>query len=120
LSIKRANKVTVQKKQEQLERGKLNAAQFGITPQHDVFLKLSEIFNCASWEIRPEPAGFTAEATTCKLCGLSKKLGTQQPCGLYGLDPMEGMVKGLDVNSEFIVQETLWDGNMCKVTVRNL
>ena len=110
-------KVTVKKKDEQMLRGKMNAEQFGITQPEEVFQKLSEIFNCASWEIIPEPGGFSAEARACKLCGFAKKFGAQKPCNLYCLDPMEGMVKGLDGNLNFIVQETLWDGQKCKVEV---
>lgn len=110
-------KVTREKKDEQMLRGKMNAEQFGITHQEDVFLTLSDIFNCAIWEIIPEPGGFSAEAKACKLCGFAKKFGAQKPCNLYCLDPMEGMVKGLDGNLNFIVQETLWDGQKCKVEV---
>jgi len=110
-------KVTKQKKEEQMLTGKMKAQQFGITQPEEVFQRLSEIFNCASWEIIPEPGGFSAEAKACKLCGFAKKFGAQKPCNLYCLDPMEGMVKGLDDNLNFIVQETLWDGQKCKVEV---
>ena len=75
-------KVTVKKKDEQMLRGKMNAEQFGITQPEEVFQKLSEIFNCASWEIIPEPGGFSAEARACKLCGFAKKFGAQKPCNL--------------------------------------
>ena len=113
-------KVTVKKKDEQMLRGKMNAEQFGITHPEDVFLVLSEIFNCTSWEIIPEPGGFSAEAKSCKLCGFAKKIGAQKPCNLYCLDPMEGMVKGLGDNLNFIAQETLWDGQKCKVEVKGI
>ncbi len=96
----------------------MNADRFGITKPEEVFIRLSEIFNCASWEIISEPGGFSAEAKACKLCGFAKKIGAQKPCNLYCLDPMEGMVKGLDNNLNFIVQETLWDGQKCKVEVK--
>ena len=109
--------VTQKKKKEQLLRGKMNAEQFGITQLEDVFLRLYEIFNCASWEIISEPGGFYAEAKACVLCGFAKKIGAQKPCNLYCLDPMEGMVKGLNHSSNFIVQETLWDGQKCKIEV---
>jgi hypothetical protein len=111
-------KVTQQKKKEQMLRGKMNVEQFGITQPEEVFLILSEIFNCASWDIISEPDGFSAEAKACKLCAFAKKIGAQRPCNLYCLDPMEGMVKGLDDNSNFTVRETLWDGQKCKVEVQ--
>ena len=111
-------KVTQQKKKEQMLTGKMKAEQFGITQPEEVFQKLSEIFNCASWEIIPEPGGFSAEVKACKLCRFAKKIGAQKPCNLYCLDPMEGMVKGLGERSNFIVRETLWAGKKCKVEVK--
>ncbi|MFC2063282.1 hypothetical protein ACFLS8_05005 [Chloroflexota bacterium] len=113
-------KVTREKKQEQMLRGKKNAEQFGITQPEEVFLKLSEIFNCASWEIMSEPGGFSAQANACKLCGFAKKFGAQKPCNLYCLDPMEGMVKGLNDKLDFTVRETLWDEQKCKITVKGI
>ena len=110
-------KVVEQKKKEQILTGKMRAGQFAITRPEDVFVRLSEIFNCASWEIESEPDGFSAEAKACKLCAFAKKMGAQSPCNLYCLDPMEGMVKGLDPNLKFVVQETLWNGQRCKVKV---
>ena len=111
-------KVTQQKKKEQMLTGKMKAEKFGITQPEEVFLMLSEIFNCARWEIISEPGGFSAEAKACKLCGFAKKIGAQMPCNLYCLAPMEGMVKGLDGNLNFIVRETLWDGQKCKIEVK--
>ena len=111
-------KVTQQKKREQMLTGRMKAEQFGITRPEEVFLKLSEIFNCASWEIISEQEGFTAEAKACRLCGLAKKIGAQRPCNLYCLDPMEGMIKGLNDDLSFVVRETLWDGQKCRVEVK--
>ena len=111
-------KVTRQKKEEQMLTGKMKAEQFGITQPEEVFQKLSEIFNCASWEIVSEADGFFSETKACKLCGFAKKIGAQKPCNLYCLDPMEGMVKGLNDSLNFIVCETLWDGQKCKVQVK--
>jgi hypothetical protein len=42
---------TERKRQKQFAGGKLCATQFGITKPEEVFLKLSEIFGCAQWEI---------------------------------------------------------------------
>ena len=111
-------KVTRQKKTEQMLTGRAKAEQFGITQPEEVFLKLSETFDCATWEITPEPGGFSAVTQACKLCGLAKKIGAQRPCDLYCLDPMEGMVKGLKDDTDFTVRETLWNGRKCKVEIR--
>jgi len=105
------------KREEQMEKGALKAAQMGITTPKNVFLHLSKIFGCADWKVTTEDRGFTAEAKACLLCGFTKKLGTSSPCNLYCLDPMEGMVKGLSENTEFQVKETLWDSSICRVKV---
>ena len=110
--------VTRQKKKEQMLTGRMKAEQFGITQPKEVFLRLSEVFDCASWEIVSDSSGFSAEARACKLCALAKKVGALSPCGLYCLDPMEGMVKGLDAGLSFAVRDTLWDGLKCRVEVR--
>ena len=113
-------KVTQQKKKEQMLTGKMKAENFGITQPEEVLLRFSEIFNCAKWEIISEPGGFSAEAKACILCGLAKKIGAQKPCNIYCLDPMEGMVKGLDANLNITVHDTLWDGQKCKVEVKGI
>ena len=105
------------KRQEQLATGKLKAAQFGVSTPAEVFTRLSSIFRCAIWEITPQEAGFTAETSGCLLCALAKKMGASSPCRLYCLDPMEGMVKGLNPTAEFVAQETLWTGQKCRVDV---
>ncbi len=110
-------KVTEQKRREQMLTGKVRAQQFGITKPEEVFLKLSDIFDCARWEIKLDTNGFAAESTICKLCAIAKKIGTSQPCQIHCLDPMEGMVKGLNPALNFEVKETLWDGKKCRVEV---
>lgn len=112
-------KVMEEKRSEQMLFGRERAKQFGIEKQEEVFTRVSEIFNCAVWEISQEPFGFSAETRACKLCALAKTLSTESPCNLYCLDPMEGMVKGLTQNSKFIVRETLWGGQKCKIDVIN-
>jgi len=111
-------KVTEQKKKEQFALGKQQAERFGIQKPEEVFQKLSEIFNCASWEILNKEMGFTAVSKVCKLCALAKRMGTESPCRIYCLNPMEGMVKGIDPAKEFNVGETLWDGGKCSIEVK--
>lgn len=111
-------KVTERKKAEQMAMGKAKVDYYGIHAPEDVFLNLSEVFNCADWKIRPGANGFTAEAADCKLCATAKRIGAPSPCNIYCLNPMEGMVKGLNPNALFEVKETLWSGQRCRVEVK--
>jgi hypothetical protein len=111
--------VTQRKKAEQMATGKMKAEQFGITSPEAVFTRLAEVFNCTAWEIRNSENEFVAETTMCKLCAIAKKINTPAPCYLYCLDPMEGMVKGLNPHASFAVEETLWDGEKCRVLVND-
>lgn len=109
--------VTARKRQEQLATGQKKAAQFGATTPEAVFTNLSGLFGCVAWQLVPQAEGFSAEASSCVLCALAKKMGAPQPCRLFCLDPMEGMVKGLQPDARFDVAETLWEGQKCRVTV---
>ena len=112
-------KVREEKRSEQMLLGRDNAKRFGIEKLEEVFTRTSEIFDCAVWEISQKPYEFSAETSACKLCASAKRLSTESPCNIYCLDPMEGMIKGLTPNSEFIVRETLWGGRKCKIDVIN-
>ena len=112
-------KVTQRKKAEQKATGKMKAEQFGITSPESVFTRLAEIFDCAAWEIRNVKNELVAETKACKLCAIAKKIDSASPCYLYCLDPMEGMVKGINPDSTFTVEETLWDGKKCRVLVND-
>lgn len=110
-------KITEEKRREQMRTGKAKAEQFGISRPEEVFSRLTDIFGCATWEIKTEDGGFSAETKSCKLCAIAKRMGAPGPCDIYCLDPMEGMVKGLEPDMEFKVAETLWDGSKCRVEV---
>lgn len=112
-------KVTSEKKREQLAGGKARAAQLGIQKTEQVFETLTEIFGCANWKTERTEEGFEAIATNCMLCAFSKKLGTECPCNIYCLDAMEGLVKGIDADAGYCVKSTLWNGNECKITVKS-
>lgn len=113
-------KVTSEKKEEQMLIGKLHASQFGIEKPEDTFIKLSELFGCANWMIKNDNEGFVAEATSCILCIMAKKMGAQSPCNIFCLDPMEGMIKGINPDLTYDVMETLWIGRKCKVEVKQM
>jgi hypothetical protein len=111
-------KVTQQKRAEQLAGGKARAAQMGITSPEEVFTKLSDLMGCADWAISPsEGSAFIATASRCMLCALAKRMGAQSPCRIYCLDPMEGMVKGLDESADCDVQSTLFESTQCRVVI---
>jgi hypothetical protein len=112
-------KVTQRKKAEQMATGKMKAEQFGITSPEAVFTRLAEVFNCAAWEIINGENKFVAENATCKLCAIAKKINAPSPCHLYCLDPMEGMIRGLNPGADFAVEETLWEGRKCRIRVEN-
>ena len=110
-------RVTEEKRREQMRTGKAKAGQFGISRPEEVFSRLTEIFGCATWEIKNEDSGFSAETRSCKLCAIAKRIGAPGPCDMYCLDPMEGMIKGLAPDMKFAVTETLWDGSKCRVEI---
>ncbi len=110
-------KVTADKRQSQFLTGKAGAASLGITKPEEVFTVLADIFGCANWRIIKEENGFTAEATNCMLCALAKKMNAPSPCWIYCLNPMEGMVKGLNPDLSYEVIETLWEGKSCRIEV---
>jgi hypothetical protein len=112
-------KVTDMKRHEQLAGGKIRAGQMGITRPDAVFTTLSDIMGCANWEVTPHENGdgFTATASRCMLCAFAKRMGSQSPCRLGCLDPMEGMIKGLDEKASFTVESTLFAGSDCRVVV---
>jgi hypothetical protein len=51
------------------------------------------------------------------LCAMAKRLGAQSPCNVYCLDPMEGMVRGLNEKAVVTVEETLYHGAQCRVRI---
>ncbi len=112
-------KVTRQKRGEQLLLGRARAAQMGMGSPEEVFTKLSDLMGCADWAVTPDENGdgFAASASRCMLCMMAKKAGAQSPCHIYCLDPMEGMVRGLNQDAGFDVLSTLYEGPSCRVAV---
>ena len=78
-------KITQQKRSEQLASGKMRAAQMGMVQEQDVFIKLADLMGCADWSIAEhgDNSGFTATASRCMLCAMAKKFGAQSPCHIY-------------------------------------
>lgn len=110
--------ITKEKREEQLSTGKARAMQMGIASPEEVFTKLSELMGCANWQIQKnDENGFAAVATGCALCSFAKRIGAPSPCDPFCLNPMEGMVKGLNPDAGFLVKETLYEGKECRVQV---
>lgn len=103
------------KRQSSLMQGATKAKLMGIETVDQVFLSLKELFGCANWTIQEKDSNKYALATGCMLCHLAKQRGTSQPCNMMCLDPMMGMVKGLDKDASFSVKSTLWDGDSCLI-----
>lgn len=110
-------KVTREKRSEQMAGGAVRAKQFGTTTIEEVFLKLADLMGCANWTVESTSDGCHATATRCMLCAMAKKMGAPQPCSIYCLDPMEGMAKGIEPGITFTTDSTLWDGEKCSVQI---
>ncbi|MBU7008421.1 hypothetical protein [Phosphitispora fastidiosa] len=111
------DKVTEEKRNEQLVQGAQIAKSLNIQKPEEGFTLLAEITNCARWETTEGPEGIVMETGSCRLCAFAKNLATGCPCHIYCLNPMEGMLKGLDSGYDFIVEETLWHGAKCRVRI---
>ncbi len=110
------------KKAGQEQTAPLMIRQLGIETAEQVFLKLSEVFDCANWQVERTDGGLTATATACKLCALSRRMGGANPCRGWCLDPMTAMIRsvsgGRQEDVRVTVVGTLMDGDRCRVEVR--
>jgi hypothetical protein len=110
--------VTAVKRTQRLQTGAAQAAQLGITAPEEAFTVSATLFGCADWKVEEDDAGpFHAEARHCLLCTMVKRLGGPSPCRVFCLDPIESVVRGLRPGATFAVQETLYEGERCRVRV---
>ena len=113
------DQVTAAKRVERRAGGATQAAQLGITTPEAAFTTSAEIFGCADWTAgEARGGGVEAHATHCLLCAMVRKLDGPSPCRLFCLDPIEAMVVGLQPDTQLEVEETLFDGEQCRVRVR--
>ena len=112
------DKITGQKRAEQMKNCADLAARFGVTGPKQAFEKPMEIFGCANWGFTDTGSGFEAVATNCILCAISKKMGAFSPCQIYCLSPIEASIKGVCPDAEFNTISTLWNSEKCKVNVK--
>ncbi len=107
--------VTEEKKLRQEKSAEIQLKQLSIESLPQLYEKFSQIFGCANWSFKDEDEN-TSEATTttCLLCALAKKQGTEKPCNLFCINPFKSFVKSLGY--ELNVTSTLWDGAECCFT----
>lgn len=114
--------VVEKKKERQPQTAPYINQQLGVETVEDVFIKLSDAFGCAEWNIEKLTDGYCATATMCKLCSLSKKMGGANPCNGWCLDPMFAMITAVSGgkidNDKITVKSTLMDGEGCKVIIK--
>lgn len=115
-------RVVAQKKERQVQSAPLINKQLGVESIEDVFTLLTGTFGCANWAVEKTPDGYTATATACKLCALSKKMGGANPCRGWCLDPMAAMIgavsEGQIGDDQFIVKSTLMESDCCKILIK--
>ena len=110
--------VAAQKRAEQMAAGTALAGRFGVKKPQDAFLATADTYGCADWTCENTNGGFIATAGHCTLCAMAKHMGDYSPCKIHCLSPMEAMLKGVAPEAKFVVEETLWDSDECKVNVR--
>jgi hypothetical protein len=110
--------VTEARRAARLKGGAATAAQMGVTEPAAAFTTSAALFGCADWAVAPDDAGFVATASRCLLCAMVSQMGGPSPCRLFCLDPIEGMIAGLEPGAAVDVEETLFDGGACRVRVR--
>ncbi len=95
--------------QQQSAAGQLK--QLGISELPELYTKFSAIFGCAAWKFTEEDSA-EATTTTCLLCALAKKLGTERPCDLFCINPFAAFAEALGYHLE--AASTLWDSPECR------
>ena len=110
--------VTSERRATRLGADAAQAAQLGVTRPAEAFTASAELFGCADWTVASDgDEAFVATAQHCLLCGMTKKASAPSPCRLYCLDPIEAMIEGVAPGAGFEVDETLYDGDRCRVRV---
>jgi hypothetical protein len=77
--LKVLDKIVETKKERQAQTDPYMNTQLEVTSPEEVFTKLAGTFGCANWTIEKTADGFVANATSCKLCALSKRMAGISP-----------------------------------------
>ena len=114
------DKIVEKRKERQAQAAPLLNQQLGVTSVEDVFNNLSQIYGCANWSVEKTDNGYSATATACKLCALSKKMGGANPCNGWCLDPMLAMITAVGAigNENITVESTLMSQDCCKIIIK--
>ena len=111
-------KITEQKKAEQMRNGAGLAARFGVTSPKQAIEKTRDTYGCANFACADTDGGFQAVATSCLLCSISKQMGGRfSPCRIHCLSPMEAMINGVSPGADFRVISTLWESDKCLIKI---
>lgn len=111
------DKITRQKRDEQMKAGAALAERFGVKEPKQAFEKTQDVYGCANWTCEDTDDGFIATASNCMLCAISKKMGTYSPCQIHCLSPIEAMAKAVAPSIDFITEKTLWSDDRCVVYI---
>lgn len=111
------DKVTEQKRDEQMKNGAALVERFDVKEPWQAFEKAQELYGCANWSREETDNGFVAVCTNCMLCAISKKTGQYSPCQIHCLSPIEAMAKAVAPDVDFVTEKTLWSGEKCIVRV---
>jgi len=112
------DKITEQKRTEQMKNGAGLAARLGVTEPKQAIEKTRDTFGCANFVCTDTPDGFEAVATNCTLCSISRQMGKFSPCQIFCLSSFEAMIKGVSPGAEFNVVSTLWDSEKCIIKAK--
>lgn len=113
--------IVAQKKTRQAQTAPYMIQQLGIHTVADVFARLTEVFGCANWTVSKTENGYTAQASSCKLCALCKKMGGANPCEGWCLDPMAAMISavtnGKNNTNQLKAESTLMNADCCRINI---
>ena len=106
--------VTREKREHQMQSAATQLKQLGVENLEQLYSKFSKIFGCAAWNYNETDKSKASEATTtsCLLCAIAKKQGTEKPCTVYCINPFTAFADTLGYELE--VKSTLWESPECR------
>ncbi len=109
--------VTKMKRERDILSGEKKAELFGITKPEQFLVFNAELIECAIWDIKKENDDIVAIASSCKMCEQAKARELPSPCHLYCINPVDGVVQGVEGGYKLSVEETLWNGTECRFRI---
>ncbi len=111
------NQVTRENRERDLAGGAAKAASFGFTRPEDILEFDLNVIDCAKWSIQKKTSETIAITKHCKLCNMAKDQELPSPCALFCINPVRGIVEGVEGNYRLDVEETLWNGDCCRFKI---